>query len=157
MRVVNATLDDLKGWLELASEVEFLFGPMGNDPKFIQAVEKNMKQGSAFCVRDNDGLPGSKLLGGLLFSSSNAPNYKIGWLSVSSQARNKGVATALVGHVLRRTPAPAEVTVITFGEDSPDGQPARKFYEKLGFLPLDERIPNGPEGGSRQKFKLVLS
>ncbi|MBU7315103.1 GNAT family N-acetyltransferase [Paenibacillus oleatilyticus] len=154
MKVASATMDDLKGWLELASEVEYLFGPMVNDPKFIQALEKNINQDSAYCVRENDGLPGSKLLGGILFSASNAPKYKIGWLSVSSKARNKGIATALVGHVLRLITVPSEVVVITFGDDIPDGQPARKLYQKFGFIPLDELIPNGPEGGSRQKFKL---
>ncbi|MET3291049.1 UNVERIFIED_CONTAM: hypothetical protein ABID98_003619 [Brevibacillus sp. OAP136] len=35
MKVVNATKDDIAGWLELAAEVEYLFGPMVNDPKFI--------------------------------------------------------------------------------------------------------------------------
>lgn len=157
MRVVNATMDDFKGWLELASEVEYLFGPMVSDSQFIQALEENIKQNNAYCVRDNDGLPGSRLLGGILFSASNAPKYKIGWLSVSSQARNKGIATALVRHILKLVDVPSEVVVTTFGNDTPDGQPARKLYQKFGFIPLDELIPNGPEGGSRQKFKLDVS
>lgn len=157
MRVVNATMDDLKGWLDLAAEVEYLFGPMVSDPKFIHALEKNINQDSAFCVRDNDGLAGSRLLGGILFSASNAPKYKIGWLSVSSQARNKGIATALIRHILKLVDVPSEVVVTTFGNDIPDGQPARMLYQKFGFIPLDELIPNGPEGGSRQKFKLDVS
>ncbi len=157
MKVVCATMDDLKGWLALASEVEYLFGPMVKDPKFIQALEKNINQNSAFCVRENDGLAGSRLLGGILFSSSNAPKYKIGWLSVSSQTRNRGIATALVGHVLRLITVPSEVVVTTFGDDIPDGQPARMLYQKFGFIPLDELIPDGSEGGSRQKFKLNVN
>jgi GNAT superfamily N-acetyltransferase len=157
MNVVNATKDDLKGWLELASEVEYLFGPMLGEPKFIQALEKNINQHSAFCVRENDGFPGSRLLGGVMFSSSNAPSYKIGWLSVSSQARNKGVATAMFKHILTLVEGPAEISVITFGDDIPDGRPARRFYEKLGFNPLEQLIPNGPEGGSRQKFRLMIT
>ncbi|WP_240421337.1 GNAT family N-acetyltransferase [Paenibacillus periandrae] len=157
MKVVNATKDDLNGWLELASEVEYLFGPMVDDPMFFQALEKNINQQSAFCVREKDGLPGSRLLGGVLFSSSKAPSYKIGWLSVSSHARNKGIAAALLRHVLKLVEVPAEVSVITFGEDTPDGQPARKLYQKFGFVPLAEMIPNGPEGGKRQKFKLLIT
>ncbi|BBH22055.1 hypothetical protein Back11_34000 [Paenibacillus baekrokdamisoli] len=43
MNVVNATKDDLKGWLELASEVEYLFGPMVEDPKFIQILPESVK------------------------------------------------------------------------------------------------------------------
>jgi ribosomal protein S18 acetylase RimI-like enzyme len=157
MNVVNATVEDIKGWLELASEVEYLFGPMVDDPNFIQALEKNINQGSAFCVRENDGSPVSRLLGGVLFSSSNAPRYKIGWLSVSTQARNKGVGTALLKHILTIVQIPSEISVTTFGDDIPDGQPARRLYQKFGFLPLKELIPNGPEGGSRQMFKLTIT
>ncbi len=91
MKVVNTTKDDLDVWLELASEVECLFGPMLSDPKFIQAIEKSINQLSAFCVRENDGLPGSRLFDGVLFSSAGAQSYKIGWLAVSSRARNKGI------------------------------------------------------------------
>lgn len=40
--------------VELASEVEYLFGLMVSDPQFIQAIEKNINQCSAFCVREND-------------------------------------------------------------------------------------------------------
>ncbi|QRG67400.1 GNAT family N-acetyltransferase [Brevibacillus choshinensis] len=157
MIVVNATMDDLKGWLELASEVEYLFGPMVNDTNFIKALERNITEQSAFCVRENNGFPGSRLLGGVLFSSLRAPSYKIGWLSVSSQSRNQGVATALLKHILSLVDVPAEVFVTTFGDDISDGRPARRLYQKFGFVALDEMIPDGPEGGSRQKFKLVIS
>ncbi|UKS29617.1 hypothetical protein LOZ80_12050 [Paenibacillus sp. HWE-109] len=77
MNVVSATKDDLSGWLELTAEVEYLFGPMVSDPKYIKAIEKNINQTSAFCVRENDGAPGSFLLGGILFSSVNSPSYKM--------------------------------------------------------------------------------
>jgi GNAT superfamily N-acetyltransferase len=136
---------------------EYLFGPMVGDPKFIQAIEKSIDQSTAFCIRENDGTPGSCLLGGILFSSVGAPSYKIGWLAVSSRARNKGLATDLLGHVLRVVNVPAEVSVTTFGDDIPDGQPARRLYQKFRFVPQEEPIPNGPEGGSRQKFKLVIT
>ncbi|MCR8645544.1 GNAT family N-acetyltransferase [Paenibacillus sp. N1-5-1-14] len=156
MRVEQATLDDLKAWLELAAEVEYLFGPMVDDPKFIQVLEKNISLNRAYCIREKDGLPGSPLLGAMLFNTAHAPTFKIGWLAVSSQAKKTGVATALMDHVMQLISPPAEVTVITFGEDIPDGQPARRLYQKFGFLPIDEPIPNGPEGGSRQKFQLTV-
>lgn len=157
MNVIKAVMKDMEGWLHLASEVEYLFGPMVNEPKFIQALEKSIYQQSAFCVRVNDGVPGDPLLGGVMFSSSNAPYYKIGWLAVSSEARKQGVATAIMNHILSRIETPAEISVITFGEDIPDGRPARRFHQKFGFLPLEETIPNGPEGGSRQKFRMIVN
>ncbi|WP_419884715.1 GNAT family N-acetyltransferase [Paenibacillus sp. B-A-8] len=157
MNVVNATMEDIKGWLELAAEVESLFGPMVDDPNFTLALEKNISRQSAFCIRENSGSSGSRLLGGVLFSLSNAPNYKIGWLSVSKQARNRGVATALLNHILQSVEAPSEILVTTFGEDHPEGQPARRFYQKFDFVPMQNRVPNGPEGGSRQNFKLTIA
>ncbi|MEK3913104.1 GNAT family N-acetyltransferase [Paenibacillus sp. FSL H7-0331] len=115
----------------LAQQMMYLFGPMVADPKFFQAIEKNIKQQSAFCVREKDGIAGSRLLGGVLFSSSKSPIYKIGWLAVSFNARNKGIATELLRHVLNLVDVPAEVLVITFGEDIPDGQPARSSIRDL--------------------------
>ncbi len=154
--VVNVTKEDIKGWLKLASEVEYLFGPMVDDPSFIKALEKNINRGTAVCVRENNGSPGSSLLGGVLFSASHAPSYKIGWLSVSSQSRGNGIATLLVNHILSHVQTPSEVSVITFGDDIPDGQAARRLYQKFGFIPSDDLVPTGPEGGSRQKFILTI-
>lgn len=155
MKVVHATMDDINEWLKLAAEVEYLFGPMVNDPNFIKGLERKIGRSTAFCIRKIDGPPGSPLLGGLLWSST-PPVYKIGWLSVSSQAREQGVATKLLNYVFALVKAPAEIFVTTFGEDVDDGQPARMFYTKFGFVPLDEQLPNGPEGGSRQKFKMLV-
>lgn len=44
---------------------------------------------------------------------------------------------------------------VTFGDDNPAGLPARHFYQALGFEPA-ETAPPGPEGGSRQVFRLVV-
>jgi len=156
LQVVKATMEDIRGWLELASEVEYLFGPMVNDPSFIESLEKNIYRGTAFCVRENNGSPGTNLLGGVLFSSSNAPDYKIGWLSVSSKSRGQGVATVLLNHILSLVRPNSKISVTTFGDDVPDGQPAGKLYEKFGFKPSNENVPDGPEGGSRQKFILTI-
>lgn len=155
MVVQRAVEEDITPWLNLASEVEYLFGPMVDDPKFLLALQKNISRGSAFCIRENDGLPGSRLMGGLLFSSSSAPVYKIGWLAVASRLRQQGVATALIKHVLSLVQRPAEVTVTTFGNDIADGLPARNLYIQHGFIP-EEKVSNRPEGGSRQRFRLVL-
>jgi GNAT superfamily N-acetyltransferase len=150
MKVEHATKADLHEWLVLAEEVEYLFGPLVNEPGFIQTLERNISEGRAFCMREHEGLAGSPLQGGVLISTKDAPKYKVGWLAVSSQARNKGVATALLQYVLQQINTPAEISVITFGEDVPDGKPARELYKKFGFVPQEQIFPNGPEGGSRQ-------
>ena len=61
----------------------------------------------------------------------------------------------LVGHAYGLVQPPAELVVVTFGEDNVAGQPARPFYRRLGFHPA-EQAPAGPEGGSRQVFRLLF-
>ncbi|MDF2650903.1 MAG: N-acetyltransferase [Paenibacillus sp.] len=155
MKVQMATIDDLGEWLHVASQVEHLFGPMISDPAFLEALSKNVQRGSALCVREEDGPPGTPLMGGMLYSVSKAPVYQIGWLAVSEKWRGNGVASALIRHVVERIVAPAELIVTTFGEDNIAGRPARRLYERVGFVPA-EMAPNGPEGGTRQIFRCHL-
>ena len=154
MRVDAALLDDIPAWRVLAAEVESLFGPMVGVPAFEGALLRNVERGSAWCVREGDGPPGVPLRGAVL-ASMDPPRYEIGWLAVAERSRRRGVGTLLMEHVLGLIGPPAEVTVTTFGPDRQDGLPARVFYEGLGFRPA-ERARDGPEGGSRQVFRLKL-
>jgi GNAT superfamily N-acetyltransferase len=153
-RVVTAQRQDIPAWLDLAAEVEPLFGPMVDDPGFYRALERNVDRGTAFCVREGDGPPGAPLLGGLLFSPK-PPLYTIGWLAITAQHRRCGIGQSLVAHVVRLVEAPAEFVVTTFGRDHPEGEPARRFYERMGFHAA-EPAPDGPEGGSRQIFRRTI-
>ena len=154
MRIQTATRDDVGSWLALAKEVEFLFGPMVNEPNFHAALHKNIDRETAYCIREQDGNPGTPLMGGMLFSAK-PPVYHIGWLSVAGRGRRQGVGTALVEHAIGLVKPPAELLVETFGEDNPGGLPARRLYERLGFEPFEKSQP-GPEGGSREVFRMVL-
>jgi GNAT superfamily N-acetyltransferase len=154
MRVQTAERGDIPAWLHLAAEVELLFGPMVEDPRFLAALERNIARGTASCVRADDAPPGAPLAGGLLFSA-RPPIYTIGWLAVGRTHQRQGVGRLLVEHVLALVRPPADVVVTTFGEDAEAGRPARLFYESLGFRP-SEPAPPGPEGGSRQVYRLVL-
>jgi GNAT superfamily N-acetyltransferase len=142
--VSEGTQDDVASWLEIAREVGPLFGPM---PDIESTLRRNISRGTALCVRD----PGGRVLGGMLLRA--APHTQITWLAVRSSARRQGVGHALVAEALRRCPPPCEVLVDTFGEDSIEGYPARRLYESFGFLPSED-LPDGPEGGSRQRFRL---
>jgi GNAT superfamily N-acetyltransferase len=148
MKVEIATRADIPGWLALASQVEFLFGPMVDQPDFHRALRKNIDRKSAYCVREQDRSAGAPLMGGL-FLSFRPPEYDIRWLSVAEQWRRRGIGTVLLEHVFGLIKPPAALFVTTFGEDNPEGQPARQFYKKMGFEPFAE-APPGPEGGSRE-------
>src|SRR5690349_15048938 len=147
MHVALAQPADIPAWLDLAAEVEPLFGPMLADPGFHAALERNIGRQTAFCVRSQADIPGTPLMGALLFSASHAPHYTIGWLAVSQRWRRQGVARALVEHCFRLIQPPAVLSVVTFGEDNVAGRPARRFYERMGFQ-AGEAAPNGPEGGT---------
>jgi GNAT superfamily N-acetyltransferase len=116
-------------------------------PDFESTLHRNISRGTALCVRDASG----QVLGGVLLRA--APHTQITWLAVRSSARGRGVGRALVAGALRRYPPPCEVLVDTFGEDSIEGYPARRLYESFGFVPA-EHLPDGPEGGARQRLRL---
>jgi GNAT superfamily N-acetyltransferase len=157
MRVQIAGDEDVRSWLDLAAEVEPLFGPMLDTPEFHEALRRNIGRGTAFCVREGDGPPGASLMGGLLFSPRrpDRPEYRIGWLAVAERWRRLGVGRHLVEHVFALVELPATLSVVTFGADVAAGQSARRFYERLGFSPA-EAAPPGPEGGSRQVYRRAL-
>jgi GNAT superfamily N-acetyltransferase len=110
MRVVLAQPADSPAWLNLAAEVEFLFGPMVAERGFHAALERNIARHMAFCIREQDGAPGRPLMGGLLFSATHAPHYEIGWLAVAQRWRRQGVAQLLVEHCVRLIQPPAELS-----------------------------------------------
>lgn len=147
MKVVSAVLGDFSAWLQLAAEVESLFGPMVHEPSFHKALQKNINRRTALCIRKEDGPPGQPLLGALLYSAK-PPQYNIGWLAVTHLSRRQGIGQKLFEHLMELIKPPAEILVTTFGQDVKKGQPARQFYLKNGFEPWST-APNGPEGGSR--------
>jgi GNAT superfamily N-acetyltransferase len=157
MHVQLACYRDIRSWLDLAAEVESLFGSLLDDPEFHRALSRNIDRGTAFCVREDDGPPGAPLMGGLLFSPSRPerPEHRIGWLSVAERWRRHGVGRLLVEHVVGLIQPPATLSVVTFGEDVEAGRPARLFYERMGFHPA-EPAPRGREGGSQQVFRREL-
>jgi ribosomal protein S18 acetylase RimI-like enzyme len=151
MKIVTAELEDIPAWICLAAEVEPLFGPLVNDPQFHAALEKNIRRGTAFCVRKEDGPPGEILIGGMLFSM-HPPVYTIGWLAVSKPYRHLGIGKLLVDQAMQLVTPPAELVVETFGPNETGSQDARKFYEELGFH-AEELIPT--RHNPNQKFHQI--
>jgi GNAT superfamily N-acetyltransferase len=136
---------DMASWLELAAEVEPMFGPM---PNFATHAERGIRRGTALVVRD----PQDTVLGAALLGAHRRERH-IRWLAVRPGARRRGVASVLLAEILCRWPAPGDIEVITFGADVPYGGPARALYQSVGFVAAQTERP-GPECGSRQRFVL---
>jgi len=157
IRVEVATAADVPVILGLAGEVEHWFGPMVGNPGFRRAVDEHIAQQRALVAFGSGGEPA----GGVLFGGSS-PRFAVHWLVVSDRVRGQGVGRSLMESVMERLTnggglASGEVVdVVTFGEDHPGAieSGARVFYERLGFTPA-EPAPDGPEGGSRQVYRLT--
>jgi GNAT superfamily N-acetyltransferase len=141
-----ATRSDIASWLGIAREVEFLFGAM---PIFDATLRNKIAHDEALCVR----APSREVVGGVLLGGG-WPDTWIRWLAVRRAERGQGIGAALVAAVLERCPPPCTVSLATFGADNVEGHPARRLYERFGFV-AGEMLPRGPEGGTRQRFTLV--
>ncbi|KAB1945556.1 GNAT family N-acetyltransferase [Micromonospora sp. ALFpr18c] len=153
MIVRLAEEQDFPGFLALAAQVEHWLGPMVEDLGFHNAVTKQIRRSTALVAAS----PDSDLLGGLMFAAK-PPVHHVHWLVVSEKARGQGVGRALLSDAFRRfVRPPGSVEVVTFGADHPGAyvSGARVFYERLGFTASEAADP-GPEGGSRQVYRLTL-
>ena len=131
--------------MELAKEVEPLFGPM---PDFRRYATRGVARGTALVVRSGEGA----VLGAALLSQE-FPKRTIRWLAVRKSARRLGVGARLVREILHRWPPPGDIHVVTFGPDVEGGVPARRMYERFGFRPGRHMEP-AADGTSRQEFVL---
>ena len=155
MRVTAATPADVPAWLDLALEVEPLFGPLVSNPEFCEALQRVIEGGAAFCVREGDSLPGAPLLGGLLWFP-DPPRYKLGWLAVAERARRQGVARRLIDHALTTVTRPATVSLTTFADGEPEGDAARRLYTRIGFRPAGP-APDNPAGFRCETLSLTIT
>ena len=127
----TANLDDVRSWLELVSEVEELFGPM---PSFETHLRRAIARGTAIVVPVHDAVAGGALL------SSDDRTRRILWLAVRRSQRGRGVGAALVTAALERWPAD-EIEVVTFPAEVSAGAPARRLYERFGFVCVSTAEP----------------
>ncbi|MEG6551004.1 GNAT family N-acetyltransferase [Desulfocurvibacter africanus] len=131
MDVCLATMQDYDDWLILAREVEHLFGPMADETSFQEALRQLLAMKQAFCVRDGDNGSGCTLLGGIAIDvGENA----IAWLAVATQAQGRGIGKALLTRAIEALDPDRNVVVQTFAPEVLQGIPARKLYQRFGFM-----------------------
>lgn len=136
---VVATERDFRPWLNLAAEVEDLFGTMVADTDFLKALQRNLDRGTAICIRSDEEDASYQLVGAALFSYKEEI-LKITWLAVGKNYRRKGVARKLIDRIFELAPGARLVLVETFTDSCQAGNSARELYLGYGFIP-GEIIP----------------
>jgi len=124
--VSTACPKDAPAWLDLAREVESLFGPMVDDPGFQAALNGAISGGTALSARLGD-----ETIGGVVVDPENG---WVAWLVVAERARGRGAGAALVAAALTFLGEDRDVRVQTFAPDVAAGAPARALYERFGFV-----------------------
>lgn len=131
VRVQEATAEDFVGWIRLAQEVEPLFGPMVADPGFQAGLRQAIADRNAFCVRLIGWEDGLTLPGGIVISRED---NEILWFAVAEASRGQGIGDALLRDALNRLDHRRPITVMTFDGSVEAGLPARKLYQRHGFI-----------------------
>jgi len=135
-----ATLEDFSDWLELAREVEPLFGPMTDDPAFCDGLRQAILEGNAFClIESDDGKRRGLFLGGIVISKEA---NEIVWFAVFQHSRGQKIGAALLAEAIRKLDRTRPITVTTFDRTIGDGIPARSLYESVGFRDSSAVGPN---------------
>jgi GNAT superfamily N-acetyltransferase len=129
--IETCQLEDWPAWQTLTREVEALFGPMADLPEFAAAWQKAVAAQQVLCARETPRQTKSPLLGGIIFSPTE---NEIVWLAVSAHSRGKGVGANLMAQALQRLDPARAVSVQTFTDSVPAGQPARRLYQRFGFI-----------------------
>jgi ribosomal protein S18 acetylase RimI-like enzyme len=131
-KVRPATTADFTAWKELAREVEPLFqGPMAENHELHEKILDSIAGGDVFSAVERK----SNQIAGMIVISR--VKNKIAWLAVFQQYRIKGAGDLLLKRALDELDAAREVEVVTFREDSVEGLPARRLYQKHGFKDFD--------------------
>lgn len=135
MDVVCSEIIDFEAWIELAREVEPLFGPMADELDFREALRQAISLKAAFCIRSKPESAHKSLLGGVIISKES---NEIAWLAVSEKCRKKGYGRKLIEFALGKLNQQEKIFVQTFDESVSEGVSARKLYSDFGFADIKD-------------------
>ena len=120
------TDQDFNTWLELAREVESLFGEMVGCEDFKKGIKECISNLSAFCVVNTN-----KDIEGII--ATNKAENEIAWLAVRKKCRGKGYGYQLLKATIDCLDNKNPIFVQTFASNVKAGEAARKLYMKFGF------------------------
>lgn len=126
LTVEAAVVADFSEWLELAREVEPMFGPMAEDDGFKAALLQVIENGEGFRLRSADGFFQGAIA---ICRDLNS----IEWLAVAKQGRGCGCGRKLLERALAELAHDRPIVVQTFAKSVEEGAAARNLYERFGF------------------------
>ncbi|HNX44109.1 MAG TPA: GNAT family N-acetyltransferase [Bacteroidales bacterium] len=133
-------LQDYDAWIELAEEVEPLFGPMTDSKEFQNGIKDCILNKNAFGLENEKGN-----LTGIV--AIDRANNEIMWLAVAKKHRGNNYGEKLVKKAIEELESNGDIYVQTFSGKVNIGKNARKIYESNGFADFKDagRNPAGIE------------
>jgi ribosomal protein S18 acetylase RimI-like enzyme len=143
MLITEVTPAHIPQWLALAAEMEPLFqGSMVNNPDFQAYMRAKIGHREALMAVDHTA---QTVMGVIGFSRTH---NRISWFGVFEQYRKHGAGSKLLRCALNQLYPVRAVTVCTFRDGEPGGQPARNMFQKFGFVETDTNVTD-KDGNSR--------
>jgi ribosomal protein S18 acetylase RimI-like enzyme len=128
-------LQEYNTWIELAREVEPLFGPMADSIEFQEGIQSCIQTRNAFGIMNYDGN-----IAGII--ALDRENNEILWLAVKKEYRGNGYGDQLVKTAIKELENNGDIYVQTFSKNIEEGQSARIIYERNGFVDLKDAGKN---------------
>lgn len=123
--------NDYDSWIDLAKEVEPLFGPMTDSEEFQAGIKNCIKSKIAYCIENS---PGD--IAGII--ALDKEKNEILWLAVAQKHRGNKYGDQLVKKAIDELYKNGAIYVQTFASGTNEGQSARHIYEKNGFMDLKD-------------------
>lgn len=114
-------------WLEIAAEVESLFGPMVQNQGFQDGIKICIQKGDAYCKMNRDGT-----VAGII--AIDRTQNEISWLAVRKQYRGNHFGDELLKKAISELLENGDIYVQTFSDDHEMGKHARNIYLNNGFI-----------------------
>ena len=115
-------------WIELAREVEPLFGPMAESVEFQEGIRDCIENNNAFGIHSNNHLAG--------IIAIDRQHNEILWLAVGEKYRGNKYGDLLVKKAIEELEGNRDIYVQTFSKEIEKGKSARIIYEQNGFVDL---------------------
>ena len=129
MEIGLGSVCEIEQWMRLVNRVRGNFPGLETQEALDahrDTVLDFMRKKSAIRAKERE-----RIVGALLFSREL---HMLCFLAVDAEYRRQHIAEKMVSCMLARMDPGKEVTVTTYREGVPEGEAARAFYKRLGFV-----------------------